>query len=82
MSAPVFIAGTGIISAIGDNTAENLAALEQEKAGMGEMHYLDSIYRQRLPVAEVKHSNKELAKLAGLPECISRTAIFSVIVEK
>lgn len=79
MSATVFIAGTGIISAIGDNTAENLVSLEQGKAGMGEMNYLDSLHRQRLPVAEVKHSNQKLAEMAGLPVSISRTALLSAI---
>lgn len=82
MSAPVFIAGTGVITAIGDNTAENLVSLEQEKAGMDEMHYLDSVHRKRLPVAEVKHSNKELAGMAGLPVDVSRTALLSAIAAK
>jgi len=82
MSAPVFIAGTGIISAIGNNTAENLASLEQEKAGMGEMRFLNSIHRQRLPVAEVKHSNSELAEMAEMPAHVSRTALLSAIAAK
>ena len=46
MNAPVYVAGTGIISAIGNNMAECLAALEHEKAGMGEMHYLHSVHRR------------------------------------
>lgn len=82
MSAPVYVAGTGIISAIGNNTAENLAALESGKAGMGEMRFLDSVHRQRLPVAEVKYGNEELASIAGLPSHISRTALLSAIAAK
>lgn len=82
MSAPVYVAGTGVISAIGNNTAENLAALENEKAGMDEMHFLDSVHRQRLPVAEVKYSNEELAAIAGIPSSISRTALLSTIAAK
>ena len=82
MSAPVFIAGTGIITAIGNNTAENLLSLEQEKAGMNEIQYLDSVHRKRLPVAEVKCSNEELANMAGLPAQVSRTALLSSIAAK
>src|SRR5882757_6449927 len=79
MNAPVYVAGTGIISAIGNNRAECLAALEHGEAGMGEMHYLRSIHHDRLPVAEVKYSNEELAVLAGMPSHISRTPLLSAI---
>lgn len=82
MSVTVFVAGTGIISAIGNNVAECLDALENERAGMGQMHYLDSVHRQRLPVAEVKLSNEELSVLAGLPKTKSRTALLSMIAAK
>ena len=82
MNAPVFVAGTGIISAIGNNVAECLDALENRQAGMGQMHHLNSVHRQRLPVAEVKLSNEELAKLTGLPKTKSRTALLSMIAAK
>ena len=82
MHAPVFIAGTGIISAIGNNVAECLDALENGRTGMGQMHYLNSVHQQRLPVAEVKLSNKELSKLAGLPKIKSRTALLSLMAAK
>ncbi len=79
MSEPVFVAGAGIISAIGKNVAECLDALENSRAGMDHMHWFDSVHRDRLPVAEVKLSNEELAQLAGLPSTISRTALLSAI---
>lgn len=82
MSEPVFVAGTGIISAIGNNVAACLDALENDRAGMEQMHYLDSVHKQRLPVAEVKLSNDELAQLAGLPKIKSRTALLSTIAAK
>jgi 3-oxoacyl-(acyl-carrier-protein) synthase len=82
MNESVFIAGTGIISAIGNNVAECLDALENGRAGMDQMHYLDSVHRQRLPVAEVKLSNDELAKLSGLKNTKSRTALLSMIAAK
>ncbi len=49
MSAPVFIAGVGAISAIGNNIAECLASLEKGKAGMADMDYLDSVTSQYTP---------------------------------
>lgn len=82
MNQPVFVAGTGIISAIGNNVAECLDALENGRAGMGEMHNLDSVHSQRLPVAEVKLTNDELAQLAGLPNTKSRTALLSLIAAR
>jgi len=82
MNAPVFVAGTGIISAIGNNVAECLDALENGRAGMGDMNLLDSVHKNRLPVAEVKLSNAELAKLAGLSKIKSRTALLSLIAAK
>jgi len=82
MNQPVFVAGTGIISAIGKNVAECLDALENSRAGMEHMHWFDSVHRDRLPVAEVKLSNDELAALAGLPKTKSRTALLSMIAAK
>ncbi len=82
MSQPVFVAGVGIISAIGNNVAECLAALENSREGMGHMHWFDSAHRDKLPVAEVKMSNEELAKLAGLPNTKSRTALLSLVAAK
>ena len=82
MSSPVFIAGAGIISAIGNNIAENLAALENGASGMDKMQYLRSAHRDKLPVAEVKMSNTELAELAGMPPHTTRTALLSAIAAK
>jgi 3-oxoacyl-[acyl-carrier-protein] synthase I len=82
MDQPVFIAGTGIISAIGNNLTECIAALENERAGMGHMQYLNSVHRDKIPVAEVKLNNEELAAIAGLPGNKSRTALLSLVAAK
>lgn len=79
MSTPVFIAGVGVISAIGNNVAETLAAFKSEKAGMADMAYLDSVHKNKLPVAEVKFDNAALASLSGLSAGTSRTAHLSMI---
>lgn len=82
MNAPVFVAGTGIISAIGNNVAQCLDALENGRAGMDAMKFMNSVHKDRLPVAEVKLSNNELAEFAGLPNTKSRTALLSLIATK
>ncbi|HNF02339.1 MAG TPA: beta-ketoacyl-[acyl-carrier-protein] synthase family protein [Ferruginibacter sp.] len=72
------MAGTGVISAIGNNVTECLDALENGRAGIGPMTRLDSVHKNRLPVAEVKLSNEELASRTGLPAIKSRTALLSL----
>ncbi|MBK7432917.1 MAG: beta-ketoacyl-[acyl-carrier-protein] synthase family protein [Chitinophagaceae bacterium] len=82
MNEPVFVAGIGAISAIGNNIAENLNALLSETTGIGKMTGLDSVHRDQLPVAEVKMDHQALASLAGLPEGISRTALLSAVAAR
>ncbi len=82
MNADVFVAGVGVISAIGNNVAECLSAFESEQAGMGPISYLGTVHRQEIPVAEVKLSNEELAFRAGVSSRISRTALLSMIAAK
>ena len=82
MSKDVFVAGVGMISAIGNNVAECLNALQNEQAGIGAMQNLNSIHRQRIPVAEVKMNNKSLAQKTGLSSSKSRTALLSMMAAK
>lgn len=82
MSAPVYIAGVGVISAIGNNVAENLAAFEREEAGMGTITMLDTVHQGNIPVAEVKLSNDELAAMTGLPAHMSRTTLLSLVAAR
>lgn len=82
MSSLVYIAGVGVISAIGNNVAEHLAAFEREEAGMGDISMLNTIHRNKLPVAEVKLDNNELLAITGLPPETSRTALLSLVAAK
>lgn len=82
MASKVFIAGVGVISAIGNNADENLASFRKGKAGMGDITLLDSIYKGVLPVAEVKLTNEELAAITGLSVDIPRTALLSMVAAK
>lgn len=82
MSAPVYIAGVGVITAIGNNVAENLAAFERQEAGMGDITLVNTIHRGVLPVAEVKLDNEELGKLAGISTKLSRTKMLSLVAAR
>ena len=82
MSNAVFVAGAGIISAIGNNVAENLHALETGTPGMSKITLLDSAHKETLPVAEVKRTNEQLAAITGLPAHITRTALLSLVAAK
>ena len=71
-----------MISAIGSGVNETLASLEKQQAGIGHVTTLDTIHKGKLPVAEVKQTSTELAKLTGLPEGISRTALLSMMAAR
>lgn len=79
MSQPVWIAGGGVICAIGMDVPACLDAFRNGQTGMGSMQYLQSVHRNTLPVAEVKADNATLARMAGMPSHISRTALLSKI---
>ncbi|MGN7820394.1 beta-ketoacyl-[acyl-carrier-protein] synthase family protein [Chitinophaga sp. 22536] len=80
MAERVFITGMGMITAIGDNVAENLEQLRQQRSGLGYSSYIDTIYKEVLPVAEVKHHNDALSALAGITprEGYTRTALLGL----
>jgi 3-oxoacyl-(acyl-carrier-protein) synthase len=82
MDSSVYVAGVGVISAIGNNVAEHLETFKNEKAGMGDITMLDTIHKGELPVAEVKLSNEVLSAMTGLPLRTSRTAMLSLVAAK
>ena len=82
MSPSVYIAGVGVISAIGNDVTEHLHAFENREAGMGDITLLDTIHKGKLPVAEVKLSNNELAAMTGLSPQTSRTALLSLVAAR
>jgi len=82
MSSKVYIAGVGVISAIGNNVAEHLTAFEKEAAGMGDITMLDTIHKGELPVAEVKLTDAELVTMTGLTTHNSRTTLLSLVAAK
>ena len=81
-NAAVYVAGVGVVSAIGNNTESCLLALENGEAGIGPITSLDSIHKNILPVAEVKLSNSALSVATGLSATISRTALLGMMAAK
>jgi len=82
IDAPVFVAGLGAITAIGNNVAECLASFEKGQPGMGDITHLNTIHQHQLPVAEVKLTNEELVAKTGLPAETSRTTLLSFVAAK
>lgn len=67
MGRRVFVTGMGIITALGKDVSENFEALVQCRSGIGQLHLLDTIHKDKIPAAEVPYTNEELAVLSGLP---------------
>jgi 3-oxoacyl-[acyl-carrier-protein] synthase-1 len=65
MSQRVFVTGVGIVSAIGNGTAETLLSLKSLTSGIGKLSLFDSIHAH-IPVAEVKLNKEQLANRAGV----------------
>lgn len=78
----VFVAGKGIISAIGNNTAQNLDSLKNQRSGISQFEILQTQYAPKLPAGEIKFTNSQLAEMAGLDSTITRTALLSMIAAK
>lgn len=62
----VFVTGMGVISAIGNNTAENLTHLRNGRTGISKARYVKSNYGETHPFAEVKSSAEELRSQLNL----------------
>jgi 3-oxoacyl-[acyl-carrier-protein] synthase-1 len=73
----------GIITAIGNDVAENYDALLHQRHGVGGISILDTIHRDDLPAAEIKLTNEELAGMSGLANPVtSRTSLLATIAAR
>jgi 3-oxoacyl-[acyl-carrier-protein] synthase-1 len=79
MKSSIYITGLGVISAIGDNVAQTLDNLVTSQTGVDEIKILPTQLQGTLPLAEVKYTNQELAKMSGLESYQTRTAQLSMI---
>lgn len=65
MRTRVYVTGVGIISAIGNGTEETMDSFHNLKSGIGKLSLFNSAH-SAIPVAEVKRSNSDLARLANV----------------
>lgn len=84
MNDRIYIAGIGIISAIGQNASETLGSLKTSTHGIGHLEFIDTLYKDKMPFGEVKKSNEELKDILGLDveKLITRTSLFGMIAAK
>jgi len=80
----VFVTGIGIISSIGDNVAENLQSLLTGKSGIGSISLLETAHRGSLLAGEIKHTDTELAAMAGVEPVpgLTRTALLGMVAAR
>ena len=80
MSKEIFVTGTGIISALGVNKDETLAALRQQRTGIAPLRYLKTSHTE-FPVGEVKRTNEEMMAMLRIPqtEIATRTSLMGML---
>ena len=74
------VTGMGMVSAIGENVAENHAHLRACKSGIGKSTFFNSIYAKTLPFGEVQINHEHLKKTLGIADGLgyTRTCLFAV----
>lgn len=82
MKHTAYIVHTGIITAIGNDTASCARALLDGKTGVRFASHLPTRWREEIPVAAVQLTNEELADMAGVPAFWPRTALLSAVAVK
>jgi len=77
----VFISGIGIISSIGNNVIEVLNSLIHENSGIIYSEHLHSVYKNEIPVGEVRLTDEELKELLQLRNKLqnSRTTLLGML---
>ncbi|WP_299887256.1 beta-ketoacyl synthase [uncultured Lacinutrix sp.] len=84
MSKGVAITGMGIISAIGNNVAENYQSLIDGKKGITRVEKIDTIHKDVIMVGEIDITNEAFEKKLGLAKDnnYSRTAFLGAVAAK
>jgi 3-oxoacyl-(acyl-carrier-protein) synthase len=81
MESRIVVTGIGIVSAIGMNVGETYNSLILQKSGISKISILETIHRDEFLLGEIKQSNEELIKLAGLnpSEPWTRTTLLGIL---
>ena len=75
----IFVTGIGVISAIGNDAAENQQSLASGKCGIGKLELIDSRYAGLLPFAEIKIPTNALKeKLDAHEPGVTRTTLLAL----
>jgi 3-oxoacyl-[acyl-carrier-protein] synthase-1 len=86
MQQEILITGLGVISAIGNSAAENLASLKSQKSGIDSIQFLQTQHRDAFKVGEVKLSNQQMCDLLGLSsndyKKQTRTSLLAIMAAK
>ncbi len=84
MTKGVAITGMGIISAIGNNVAENFQSLVKGKKGISRISKIDTIHKDEIMVGEIDYTNSELEQILKLSpdNNYSRTGLLGAIAAK
>ena len=80
MIEPIYITGTGVVSAIGIGKAATLEALLGNRSGVGPLKYLKTEHKE-FPVGEVKLTDAEMRERLGIaPDAVTtRTALMGML---
>ncbi len=80
MIDPIYITGTGVVSAIGIGKAATLEALLNNRSGVGQLKYLKTEHKE-FPVGEVKLTDAEMRERLGIaPNAVTtRTALMGML---
>tara|TARA_R110002167_G_scaffold163242_15_gene360008 strand:- start:216 stop:1415 length:1200 start_codon:yes stop_codon:yes gene_type:complete len=83
MGTGIAITGMGIISAIGNNVAENYEALISGKIGISKISHIHTVHKDSIMVGEIPTTNEALEQQLGLPlNSWSRTTLLGAIAAK
>ena len=80
MIDPIYITGTGVVSAIGIGKAATLEALLNNRSGVGPLKYLKTEHKE-FPVGEVKLTDAEMRERLGIAQdaVTTRTALMGML---
>ncbi len=84
MNEKVYIAGLGIVSAIGLTVDETLESLKATRSGIGPITLLETTLKAAIPAGEIKKTNTELKQMLGLDvnQSITRTSLFGMMAAR